>query len=294
MKSTERRCCGISGIIYLCATPIGNLGDITERVLSCLKTVDLIAAEDTRNSMKLMSRFDIHVPLTSYHKFNAEEKAEVLLKELLAGKNIALISDAGTPVISDPGEVLVRRCIESGIQVTSLPGACAAVTALTLSGLPARRFSFEGFLPEDRRLRRQTLEELKEERRTMVLYEAPHRLKKTLAELKETLGNREAALCRELTKIHEEVLRLSLEEAVEYYRDREPRGEYVLVIAGKSREEAEADRQESFAELPVADHVRQYESRGLNRKEAMREAAKDRGVSRREIYRALLEEEGQD
>lgn len=278
----------MSGTLFLCATPIGNLNDMTPRVVECLKNADLIAAEDTRNSMKLMSHFDIHVPMTSYHEFNKYDKADELIRILMDGKSIALITDAGTPAISDPGEVLVSKCAEAGIPVTSLPGASAVITALTLSGLSTRRFSFEGFLSQDKKDRKYILSELKEEMRTMVLYEAPHHLKATLSDLYDVLGDRKIALCRELTKKHEEVQRTTISSAIAYYEDNSPRGEYVLVIEGKSREEKEAEAQAEFENLSIEDHVQRYIDQGMDKKEAMKAAAKDRGVSKRDIYQALL------
>ena len=278
----------MSGTLFLCATPIGNLNDMTPRVVECLKNADLIAAEDTRNSMKLMSHFDIHVPMTSYHEFNKYDKADELIRILMDGKNIALITDAGTPAISDPGEVLVSKCAEVGISVTSLPGASAVITALTLSGLSTRRFSFEGFLSQDKKERKYILSEIKEEMRTMVLYEAPHHLKATLSDLYEVLGDRKIALCRELTKKHEEVQRTTISSAIAYYEENSPRGEYVLVIEGKSREEKEAEAQAEFENLSIEDHVQRYIDQGMDKKEAMKAAAKDRGVSKRDIYQALL------
>ena len=278
----------MSGTLFLCATPIGNLNDMTPRVVECLKNADLIAAEDTRNSMKLMSHFDIHVPMTSYHEFNKYDKADELIRILMDGKNIALITDAGTPAISDPGEVLVSKCAEIGIPVTSLPGASAVITALTLSGLSTRRFSFEGFLSQDKKERKYILSEIKEEMRTMVLYEAPHHLKATLSDLYEVLGDRKIALCRELTKKHEEVQRTTISSAIAYYEENSPRGEYVLVIEGKSREEKEAEAQAEFENLSIEDHVQRYIDQGMDKKEAMKAAAKDRGVSKRDIYQALL------
>lgn len=278
----------MSGTLFLCATPIGNLNDMTPRVVECLKNADLIAAEDTRNSMKLMSHFDIHVPMTSYHEFNKYDKADELIRILMDGKNIALITDAGTPAISDPGEVLVSKCAEVGIPVTSLPGASAVITALTLSGLSTRRFSFEGFLSQDKKERKYILSEIKEEMRTMVLYEAPHHLKATLSDLYEVLGDRKIALCRELTKKHEEIQRTTISSAIAYYEENSPRGEYVLVIEGKSREEKEAEAQAEFENLSIEDHVQRYINQGMDKKEAMKAAAKDRGVSKRDIYQALL------
>ena len=234
----------MAGTLYLCATPIGNLQDMTRRVIETLRAVDVIAAEDTRNSIKLLNHFDIHTPMTSYHEYNKVEKAEQLVGQLLEGKQIALITDAGTPAISDPGEVLVRMCQERNVPVTSLPGPCACITALTLSGLSTRRFCFEGFLPADRKERRMVLEELKQESRTMILYEAPHHLKGTLEELYDSLGNRRITLCRELTKRFENIMPTTLEQALAYYKAEEPRGEFVLVLEGKSFQEL---RQEEIA-----------------------------------------------
>ena len=276
------------GILYLCATPIGNLGDITQRVLDTLNEVDLIAAEDTRNSIKLLNRFDIKTPMTSYHEYNRYDKARELIDRLKEGKDIALITDAGTPGISDPGEVFVRMCLDEGIRVTSLPGACACITALTMSGLKTRRFCFEAFLPSDKKERREILDELKEETRTIIIYEAPHHLRKTLSELKETLGNRQIALCRELTKQFEEVIGLTLDEAIDYYNSNEPRGEYVLCIEGKDRELIKAEEQNFFRELSLDEHMKIYEDKGMDRKEAMKAVAKDRGISRRDVYNELI------
>ena len=279
------------GQLYICATPIGNLGDMTERVINCLKEVDIIAAEDTRNSRKLLTHFDIHTAMTSYHEFNKYEKADELVGLLLEGKNIALITDAGTPAISDPGEVLVAKCAEAGINVTSLPGASAVITALTLSGLPTRRFSFEGFLPRENKDRRQILEEISKDTRTLILYEAPHHLKATLKDLLENFGNRRISLCRELTKKHEEIMRTTLEAAVDFYAENEARGEYVLVIEGKNREELAAEAIAAFDNVSIEDHVQSYIDKGMDRKEAMKQAAKDRGISKRDIYNALMKKE---
>ncbi|MCC8104438.1 MAG: 16S rRNA (cytidine(1402)-2'-O)-methyltransferase [Clostridiales bacterium] len=278
------------GRLYLCATPIGNLEDITMRVVRTLKEVDLIAAEDTRGSIKLLNHFDIHTPMTSYHEYNRIEKAHVLIAKMLSGSSVALITDAGTPGISDPGEDLVRLSMEAGIEVTSLPGACACVTALTLSGLSTRRFCFEAFLPADKKERRQILEELKTETRTTILYEAPHRLVRTLEELVEALGDRRATICRELTKKHETVFATTLENALAWYRENEPRGECVIVMEGRSRKELEREDQKQWEEMSVSGHVALYESQGMDRKAAMKQAAKDRGLSKREVYAALLEE----
>ena len=278
----------MAGKLYLCATPIGNLEDITYRVLCTLREVDLIAAEDTRNSIKLLNHFEIKTPMTSYHEYNKIEKAYQLVDKLREGKNIALITDAGTPGISDPGEELVRICHEEGIEVTSLPGPAACITALTMSGLPTRRFAFEAFLPREKKERAAVLEQLRDETRTMIFYEAPHHLEKTLEELYETLGNREMAICRELTKRYEEVMPTSMEEALAYYKENEPRGEYVLVVQGKSFEELQKEKQQSWESLSLTEHMAVYEEQGIDRKEAMKLVAKDRGISKREVYQGLL------
>ena len=276
------------GMLYLCATPIGNLSDLTERVRMTLGEVDLIAAEDTRNSIRLLNHLEIRTPMTSYHEFNKYEKAADLIRQMQAGKNIALITDAGTPAISDPGEVLVRMCHEAGIRVTSLPGPCACITALTLSGMRARRFCFEGFLPSNKKERKEILAQLSTEARTMILYEAPHHLKGTLAQLYAALGERELAICKELTKIHESCLKMTLAEAVSYYMENEPRGEYVLVIAGKSASEAQAEAREQWLKMPLAEHLAIYEAQGMERKDAMKRVARDRGLSKRDVYQQLL------
>ncbi|MBQ7933545.1 MAG: 16S rRNA (cytidine(1402)-2'-O)-methyltransferase [Lachnospiraceae bacterium] len=272
------------GTLYLCATPIGNLGDMTPRVVETLQTVDLIAAEDTRNSIKLLNHFEIHTPMTSYHEYNKVEKAHQLVGQLLNGQNIALITDAGTPAISDPGEVLVQMCQEQGIPVTSLPGAAACITALTLSGLSTRRFCFEGFLPTDKKEKKEILKELALESRTMVLYEAPHHLVRTLEELYEVLGERRITLCRELTKKFETVFPTTLEGALEYYKEQEPRGEYVLVLEGRSLEDKRKEEQDNWASMTIEEHMAFYEKQGMDPKTAMKQVAKDRGVGKREIY----------
>lgn len=277
----------MAGTLYLCATPIGNLGDMTPRVVETLHMVDVIAAEDTRNSIKLLNHFDIHTPMTSYHEYNKVEKARQLVGQLLAGQNIALITDAGTPAISDPGEVLVRMCQEQGIAVTSLPGPAACITALTLSGLPARRFCFEGFLPADKKEKAAVLQELSEESRTIILYEAPHHLVRTLEELYQTLGQRRITLCRELTKRFETVMPTTLEAALEYYRQEEPRGEYVLVLEGKSLEQKRQEDVAAWENMSIEEHMEHYLQRGLDQKAAMKQVAKDRGVTKREIYQHL-------
>lgn len=279
----------MAGTLYLCATPIGNLEDMTFRVIRTLKEVDLIAAEDTRNSIKLLNHFEIKTPMTSYHEYNKIDKGHALVEKLLAGTNIALITDAGTPGISDPGEELVKMCYEAGITVTSLPGAAACITALTLSGLSTRRFAFEAFLPSDKKERQQVLEELKNDTRTVICYEAPHRLVKTLKELLEALGNRRITICRELTKKHETAWQTHIAEACEYYQENVPKGECVLVIEGRSREELKAEEQEQWEQMPLEAHMEHYESQGMDHKSAMKQVAKDRGVSKRDIYRMLLE-----
>lgn len=278
----------MSGRLYLCATPIGNLEDITYRVLRTLKEVDLIAAEDTRNSIKLMNHFEIKTPMTSYHEFNKIEKAHVLIDKMQSGMNIALITDAGTPGISDPGEELVAMCYQAGIEVTSLPGPAACITALTLSGLPTRRFAFEAFLPQDKKERKEILAELVNETRTIILYEAPHRLVRTLKELKETLGDRRITLCRELTKRHETAFRSTIEGLLEFYENEKPLGECVLVIEGKSRQEIRRENQASWEEMSIEEHMAYYEEKGILRKDAMKQVAKDRGVTKREIYQYLV------
>ena len=278
------------GMLYLCATPIGNLEDITFRLLRTLKEVDIIAAEDTRNSIKLLNHFEIKTPMTSYHEYNKVEKARVLVDKMLSGKNVAVITDAGTPGISDPGEELVRQCHEAGINVTSLPGPAACITALTMSGRRTRRFAFEAFLPADKQERRKILDELKNETRTIIIYEAPHRLVKTLKELEGVLGSsRELTICKELTKRYENALLITLGGAVEYYGINEPRGEYVLVIEGKERSEIIKEQQSAWEDMSITDHVNMYINQGMDKKEAMKAAAKDRGVSKRDIYQALLE-----
>ncbi len=284
----------MAGILYLCPTPIGNLEDITFRVLRTLKEADLIAAEDTRNSIKLLNHFEIKVPMTSYHEFNKIEKAYQLIGKLREGKNIALITDAGTPGISDPGEELVRICCEEGIDVVSLPGAAACITAVTVSGLSSRRFCFEAFLPRDKKQRGILLDELKDETRTIIIYEAPHHLLRTLEDLHQALGNRRISVCRELTKRHEEILRTSIEDVLEFYWDQEPRGEYVLVIEGKSYEDIQNERKNEWLQMNLEEHMRYYEEKGAARKEAMKKVAADRGISKREVYQMLLDHEKDD
>ena len=283
----------MAGKLYLCATPIGNLEDITLRVLRTLKEVDLIAAEDTRNSIHLLNHFDIKIPLTSYHEYNKVDKAYQLVEKMQQGTNIALITDAGTPGISDPGEDLVRICYEQGIEVTSLPGAAACITALTLSGLPTRRFSFEAFLPKEKKERAAVLEELKNDTRTLIVYEAPHHLLGTLKELQNALGDRRLTVCRELTKKFETAFQTTFSEAIRYYEEQGVRGECVLVIEGRSREELVQEAQQSWEAISVEEHMEHYLSTGMDRKSAMKQVAKDRGVGKREIYQMLLKAENE-
>lgn len=279
----------MAGTLYLCATPIGNLEDMTFRVIRTLKEVDLIAAEDTRNSIKLLNHFEIKTPMTSYHEYNKIEKGHKLVEKLQEGMNIALITDAGTPGISDPGEELVKMCYEAGIEVTSLPGAAACITALTLSGLSTRRFAFEAFLPTDKKEHQEVLKELKEETRTMILYEAPHRLLKTLKELEEVFGpDRKLTVCRELTKKHETAFQTTFAESIAYYEATEPRGECVLVIEGKSREQIRQEEVNKWEEMSLEEHMEFYEKQGIERKEAMKRVAKDRQMAKRDVYKALL------
>ena len=281
----------MAGILYLCATPIGNLEDITYRVVRTLEEADLIAAEDTRHSIKLLNHFEIKTPMTSYHEYNKVDKARYLVEQMKNGVSIALITDAGTPGISDPGEELVRQCHEAGIPVTSLPGAAACITALTMSGLPTRRFCFEAFLPSekaDKKERQWILEELKRETRTMIVYEAPHHLVKTLRDLYEALGNRKITICRELTKKYETAFLTTFEEALDYYETEEPKGECVIVIQGKSMEEIRREEKESWENMSLEEHMDYYEAQGKDRKEAMKLVAKDRGIRKRDVYQALL------
>lgn len=278
------------GELYLCATPIGNLEDMTFRCIRVLKEADVIAAEDTRNSIKLLNHFEIKTPMTSYHEFNKVEKARVLVEKMLKGETIALITDAGTPGISDPGEELVRQCIEAGIKVTPVPGAAACVNALIMSGMPTRRFCFEAFLPSDKKEKADVLEQLKAEQRTIIIYEAPHRLLRTLTELESALGGmRKIAVCKELTKRHETVYRDTISGALGYYTANEPKGEYVLVIEGRSPKELLEEKHAAWDDMSIEEHFNMYVSRGMDKKDAMKLVAKDRGVSKRDIYNALLD-----
>ncbi len=278
------------GELYLCATPIGNLEDMTFRCIRVLKEADVIAAEDTRNSIKLLNHFEIKTPMTSYHEFNKVEKARVLVEKMLKGETVALITDAGTPGISDPGEELVRQCIEAGIKVTPVPGAAACINALIMSGMPTRRFCFEAFLPSDKKEKADVLEQLKAEQRTIIIYEAPHRLLRTLTELESALGGmRKIAVCKELTKRHETVYRDTISGALGYYTANEPKGEYVLVIEGRSQKELLEEKRAAWDDMSIEEHFNMYVARGMDKKDAMKLVAKDRGVSKRDIYNALLD-----
>lgn len=277
-----------TGTLYLCATPIGNLEDMTFRVIKTLKEVDLIAAEDTRNTIKLLNHFEIKTPMTSYHEYNKIDKAKYLVEKMLNGTNIALVTDAGTPGISDPGEEIVKQAYQAGITVTSLPGACACITALTLSGLSTRRFSFEAFLPTDKKERKFILDSLKTETRTTIIYEAPHHLKSTLAELYSYIGNRKITLCRELTKLHETVQQMTLESAIEYYNTTAPKGEYVMVIEGISHRQLEEQSIQKWEKITIQEHMDIYLTQGMDKKSAMKQVAADRGIPKREVYNSLL------
>ena len=278
-------------MLYLCATPIGNLDDMTFRVINILKEVDLIAAEDTRNSIKLLNHFDIHTPMTAYHEFNKVEKAKELVEYMLGGKSVAVITDAGTPGISDPGEELCRQARAAGIRVTSVPGACACITALTMSGLPTRRFCFEAFLPTDKKECRRVLDEMKNETRTIVMYEAPHRLLKTLQLLLDELGDRQVTVTKELTKKYENSYEGKLSDHIAFFTANEPKGEYVLVIAGRSFEELDREAREQWDDVSLEEHLKMYLDKGMDKKEAMKAVAQDRGISKRDVYNALLEKD---
>ncbi len=279
----------MAGKLFICATPIGNLEDITLRVLNTLKEVDLIAAEDTRHSIKLLNHFEIKTPMTSYHEFNKYDKAAYLVEQMRSGLNVALITDAGTPAISDPGEELVRQCHAAGIEMTSLPGAAACVTALTVSGLSTRRFAFEAFLPADKKERQKIVDELKNETRTIIIYEAPHHIVKTLKFLCDELGERNITICRELTKKHEEIWVTTFTKALERYENEEPKGEFVVVIEGRSRAELEEAERSSWENISIPEHMKMYLDKGIDKKEAMKLVAKERGVSKRDIYQSLIE-----
>lgn len=279
----------MTGRLMVCATPIGNMEDITLRALEALKNADLIAAEDTRHTLGLLNHFGIKTPMISCHQHNEAQRADIILERLREGQNVVLVSDAGTPAISDPGEVLVRRCREEGIEVTALPGACAFVTALSMSGMRSRRFIFEGFIPTGGKERRELLQRLTREERTVIFYEAPHHLRQSLEFLRDGLGKRRIALGRELTKRYEEMLFMELTEAVEYYTVNEPRGEYVLILEGADPEEMSQEERQRWEELSFTEHMERYHD--LPPKEAMKQVARDRGISKRDVYSALLKEQ---
>jgi 16S rRNA (cytidine1402-2'-O)-methyltransferase len=279
----------MAGVIYLVATPIGNLEDISIRALNVLKEVDIIAAEDTRQSLKLLNHFDIKKTLVSYHEHNQRESGEKLINQVLEGKNIALVTDAGTPGISDPGEGIVRLAVQNGIKVYLIPGPAALIYGLVVSGLPTSRFVFEGFLPTDKKGRRERFESLKEEERTIIFYEAPHRLIRTLKDLYENFGDRNAALCRELTKKYEEIIRVKLSEAVELYNEKSPLGEYVIILEGKSREEKISQQQLIYENLSIEEHIKNLMDSGLNKKDAIKEVAKLRNIAKSEVYKHSIE-----
>lgn len=274
----------MSGTLYICGTPIGNLEDITFRCINTLISADLIAAEDTRQTVKLLNYYDIKTPLTSYHEHNKDVKGYKIIEELKKGKNIALVSDAGMPGISDPGEDLIRLCYEENITVTVIPGPTAVVTAVVLSGIGARSYCFEGFLPNSKKHRRAVLDRLKSETRTIVLYESPHHLKETLGELYSAVGNRETAVVKELTKKYENVNRGSLEDIIKYYNENEPKGEFVIVIKGLDLYETFEEKKISFENMSIDEHMDMYLKKGMDNKEAMKQIARDRGVGKREIY----------
>lgn len=278
----------MAGTLYLVATPIGNLEDMTYRAVRILNEVDLIAAEDTRNSIKLLNHFEIKTPMTSYHEFNKYEKADYLVQKLLDGTNIAEITDAGTPGISDPGEELVKRALDAGITVTAIPGPVAFIDALIISGQPTRRVVFEAFLPTDKKERQKVLESFQKETRTILMYEAPHRLKKTLVELQQWIGNRNISICKELTKRHENVFRTTIEDAIEYYEENDPKGEFVLVIEGRSQEELVQEEIHQWDTISLEEHMGIYLNKGLSKKDAMKAVASDRGISKRDVYQQLL------
>lgn len=278
----------MAGTLYLVATPIGNLEDMTYRAVRILNEVDLIAAEDTRNSIKLLNHFEIKTPMTSYHEFNKYEKADYLVQKLLEGTNIAEITDAGTPGISDPGEELVKRALDAGITVTAIPGPVAFIDALIISGQPTRRVVFEAFLPTDKKERQKILESFQKETRTILMYEAPHRLKKTLVELQQWIGNRNISICKELTKRYENVFRTTIEEAIAYYEENDPKGEFVLVIEGRSQKELVQEEIHQWDTISLEEHMDIYLNKGFSKKDAMKAVASDRGISKRDVYQQLL------
>lgn len=277
----------MSGKLYVCATPIGNLKDITLRCLETLKEVDLIASEDTRHTIKLLNHYEIKVPLESYHEHNKDIKGKKLINLLLEGKNIALVSDAGMPGICDPGEDLIRLCYENKIEITVLPGATASITALILSGIKTRSYCFEGFLPSNKKSRKEVIQRFKDDTRTYIIYEAPHHLLQTLKELYEQIGNRNISIVKELTKKHENVFKTSLLEALKYFEENTPKGEYVLVLEGANEDEVLNKEKEEINNIPIKEHLEQYLSAGMDIKEAMKKVAKDRGISKRDVYNEI-------
>lgn len=279
----------MAGIIYLVATPIGNLQDITLRALDTLKNVDVIAAEDTRQTLKLLNHFEIKKPLISYHEHNKKESGEKIIREALDGKNFALVTDAGTPGISDPGEALVKLAIENGVKVYLIPGATAFVYGLVVSGLPTSRFVFEGFLPTDKKGRRERFEEIRDEEKTIIFYEAPHKLLRTLNDLYENFGDRRISLCRELTKKYEEIERCTLSEAISIYRDKKPLGEYVLIMEGMDKKEAELKKQMEYESMSIEEHIKMYMDEGMDKKDAVKRVAKERDMTKSEVYKYSIE-----
>lgn len=279
----------MAGIIYLVATPIGNLQDITLRALDTLKNVDVIAAEDTRQTLKLLNHFEIKKPLISYHEHNKKESGEKIIREALDGKSFALVTDAGTPGISDPGEALVKLAIENGVKVYLIPGATAFVYGLVVSGLPTSRFVFEGFLPTDKKGRRERFEEIRDEEKTIIFYEAPHKLIRTLNDLYENFGDRRISLCRELTKKYEEIERCTLSEAVSIYKDKKPLGEYVLIMEGMDKKEAELKKQMEYESMPIEEHIKMYMDEGMDKKDAVKRVAKERDMTKSEVYKYSIE-----
>jgi 16S rRNA (cytidine1402-2'-O)-methyltransferase len=279
----------MSGVIYLVATPIGNLEDITLRALNTLKMVDIIAAEDTRHTLKLMNHFDIKKTLISYHEHNQRESGEKLIREAEEGKNIAIVTDAGTPGISDPGEGIVKLAIERNIPVYLIPGAVALIYGLVVSGINSSRFVFEGFLPTDKKGKRERLTKLKNEERTIIFYEAPHKLVRTLQDLFDNFGDRKIALCRELTKKYEEIIRCTISSAMSMYNEKKPLGEFVIVIEGKSSEELETEKQLEFDKITIEEHIKNYITGGMDKKEAIKNVAKDRNLPKSEIYKHSLD-----
>ncbi len=278
------------GVLYLVATPIGNLEDITLRALRVLREADLIAAEDTRQTLKLLNHFEIKKPLVSYYEHNKSEKGGYLISQLLEGRNLALVSDAGSPGISDPGEDLVRLAVENGITVTMAPGPAAVIAGLVLSGLPTGRFSFEGFLSVNKKSRNERLLSIKEDTRTLVFYEAPHKLIYTLKDIYSVLGNRRISLARELTKKYEELVRCTLEEAIARYEATPPKGEFVLIVEGADEKQLEESRKRDWERITLKEHLELHVNSGLSKKDAMKRVAEERGLSKRDVYNALLEE----